>query len=291
MRLATISGPTGTRAARVSGGEVFALPYVDVATLLGQPDWRRAALAGGEAIGDATDVLGAHPVVRKGKTICVGLNYRPHILEVGLQIPEFPTLFGKFPETLAGATQTIRLPGISAEVDWEAELGVVIGQQARRVSTADALSYVAGFTVVNDVSMRDWQTRTTQWLPGKNFEASTPVGPVLVTLDEFDHPLDLELSCEVDGVRMQHARTVDLVFGIADIVSYVSSFLTLQPGDLIATGTPGGVAVGRPDRPFLRDGQVVTVTVEGLGSCRNTFVTEPDVSEGIPAPAQKLQAS
>jgi acylpyruvate hydrolase len=131
-------------------------------------------------------------------------------------------------------------------------------------------------TAVNDVSMRDWQGRTSEWLAGKNFEASTPVGPVLVTVDELDDPLDLAISCEVDGEVMQDARTSELLFGLAELVSYISTFTTLQPGDLIATGTPEGVALARPGQPYLRDGQLVTVTIEGVGSCRNRFYAEPE---------------
>jgi acylpyruvate hydrolase len=159
-------------------------------------------------------------------------------------------------------------------VDWEAELGVVIGAPARRVSPGQALDFVAGLTAVNDVSMRDWQRRSSEWLQGKNFEASTPVGPALVTLDEFDDPLDLAISCDVDGQTMQQARTSELLFSIAELVSYASTFTTLRPGDLIVTGTMSGVASAREDQPFLKDGQVVTVTIEGIGSCRNEFYAE-----------------
>jgi acylpyruvate hydrolase len=166
------------------------------------------------------------------------------------------------------------LPSVSDSVDWEAELGIVIGRPAHHVAVEDALPCIAGMTVVNDVSMRDWQGRTSEWLAGKNFEASTPVGPVLVTVDELDDPLDLAISCEVDGEVMQDARTSELLFGLAELVSYISTFTTLRPGDLIATGTPEGVALARPGKPYLRDGQLVTVTIEGVGSCRNRFYAE-----------------
>ena len=150
----------------------------------------------------------------------------------------------------------------------------MIGTPARRVSPGQALDFVAGLTAVNDVSMRDWQRRSSEWLQGKNFEASTPVGPALVTLDEFDDPLDLAISCDVDGQTMQQARTSELLFSIAELVSYASTFTTLRPGDLIVTGTMSGVASAREDQPFLKDGQVVTVTIEGIGSCRNEFYAE-----------------
>lgn len=275
MRLATIVTDNGTSAARIDNGSVVALPYPDVLALLRDPEWAAVASKSGTEFGDAIALTHNVPVVRPDKTICVGLNYRAHIEETNSRRPEYPTLFAKFPDSLTGATSPIPLPRVSTSVDWEAELGIVIGKSARHVAADDALSYIAGLTVVNDVSMRDWQGRTSEWLAGKNFEASTPVGPVLVTLDELDDPLDLAISCDVDGEVMQQARTSELIFGLAELVSYASTFTTLHPGDLIATGTPDGVALARPDKPYLRDGQLVTVTVEGIGSCRNRFYAEP----------------
>lgn len=284
MRLTTIATDSGTSAARITGGTVVALPYADVVALLSDPDWRTAAVASGIEYGEASSLPNDLPSVRPNKTLCVGLNYRSHVQETHQKVPEYPTLFAKFPDSLTGASSPICLPRASANVDWEAELGVVMGAPARHVSPDDALALVAGLTAVNDVSMRDWQRRTSEWLTGKNFESSTPVGPALVTLDEFDSPLDLAISCEVDGKVMQQARTSDLLFGIADLISYISTFTTLRPGDLIVTGTPSGVASAREDKPYLRDGQVVTVTVEGIGSCVNKFVAEaPERSGGIHA--------
>jgi acylpyruvate hydrolase len=274
VKLATIVTDNGTSAARVDNGRVIALPYPDVVALLRDPDWAAVSSKTGIEFGDAAALTHDLPVVRPEKTFCVGLNYRSHIEETNSRRPEYPTLFAKFPDSLTGAACPIALPSVSKAVDWEAELGIVIGRPAHHVPVEDALSYIAGMTVVNDVSMRDWQSRTSEWLAGKNFEASTPVGPVLVTLDELDDPLDLAISCEVDGEVMQQARTSELIFGLAELVSYISTFTTLRPGDLIATGTPEGVAVARPGKPYLRDGQLVTVTVEGIGSCRNQFYTE-----------------
>jgi acylpyruvate hydrolase len=274
MRLATVTTPDGSRAARIAGGEVIVLAFPDVSALLREPDWRSRALGSGVSVGNASESVGSVPVVSPSKVICVGLNYRSHVAEVDETVPEHPTFFAKFPDVLTGARSPICLPKVSSEVDWEAELGVVIGQTVRNVTAADAMRYIAGFTVLNDVSMRDWQSRTSQWLAGKNFEASTPVGPVMVTADEFDSKVDLRISCDVDGVLMQEARTSELLFGLAELVSYISVFTTLRPGDLIATGTPAGVALGRADRPFLRDGQVVTTTIEGIGSCVNRFYSE-----------------
>jgi acylpyruvate hydrolase len=279
MRLATIRRPDGTTlAARVDGDELVPLPYPDVAALLAEPGWREAAAS---AAGDrlALDEADLAPVVRPPKVICVGLNYRSHIEEMGRAFPDHPTLFIKFADTLTGPYDDLVVPRASAEVDWEVELGVVIGRPARNLDEAGAAACIAGYTVVNDISMRDWQWRTTQWDQGKNFEASTPVGPFLVTGDEIGDPegegtVDLEVTCRVDGQTMQTARTGDLLFKPATIVAYVSQFTTLRPGDLIATGTPGGVGAGRDPKVFLAPGQVLETAIEGIGACRNLMVED-----------------
>jgi acylpyruvate hydrolase len=184
MRLTTIATENGTSAARITDGTVVALPYPNVVALLGDPEWRTAASSSGTDHGDASALEYNLPAVRPGKTMCCGLNYRSHVLEsrTRRELPQYPTLFAKFPDTLTGALSPICLPHASAMVDWEAELGVVIGAPARRVSPGQALDHVAGLTAVNDVSMRDWQRRSSEWLQGKNFEASAPVGPALVTV-------------------------------------------------------------------------------------------------------------
>jgi len=277
VKLATVATPKGPRAARLAdGGEAVLLPYSDVVALLQDPSWKEIAQNEGEA---GEFELGPLPAVRPARVLCVGLNYRSHVLETHNEVPEYPTLFAKFPTTLTGSTSDVLLPVASSQVDWEAELGIVIGAPAYQVSEADALDHIAGFTAVNDVSMRDWQRRTSEWLQGKNFDASTPVGPVVTTSDEIDSAADLLLTCHVDGVLMQEARTSDLIFNPAMIVSYITTFMRLEPGDLISTGTCGGVAVARPDLPFLKDGQVATVTIEGIGSCVNVFRDEP-IAEG-----------
>ena len=272
MRLASLRTATGTVACRVDGNELVELPYPNVVALLSDPGWGDAAAGGGPRHPLAGADLDAP--VRPTKVVCVGLNYRSHIEEMGRPLPEYPTLFAKFADTLTGPYDDIVIPAASAEVDWEAELGVVIGRPARGVSEAEARACIAGYTVVNDVSMRDWQWRTTQWMAGKNFEASTPVGPWVVTGDEVGDAADLELSCDVDGVTTQKTRTSDLLFKPAAIVAYVSQITTLRPGDLIATGTPGGVGAGRDPKVFLRPGQLLDTTLEGVGSCRNRMVEE-----------------
>ncbi len=274
MRLTTMRTGSGTAAGRVEGEEVVELPYPDVGALVASPDWRTRA---GEWDGrrrSLGDIALAPLVLQPPKIICVGLNYRSHILEMGRELPAHPTLFAKYSNALLGPTDDLVLPAVSEQVDWEVELGVVLGAPGRRLSAEAALGIIAGFTVVNDVSMRDWQWRTDEWLQGKTFEASTPVGPVLVTPDEVDHARDLALTCSVDGTVMQSSRTSDLLFSPAEIVAYVSQFTSLQAGDLLATGTPGGVGAGRAPQVFLRCGQVVRATVEGIGSLVNTCVAD-----------------
>lgn len=189
---------------------------------------------------------------------------------MGREVPAHPTFFAKFPNSLIGAHDPIQLPRVSTSVDWEVELGVVIGSPARHVSRDDALDHVAGYTVVNDISVRDYQRRTLQFLQGKTFEATTPVGPWLVTSDELPAGgAGLPVQCEVDGEVMQASTTSDLLFDVATLVSYFSEIATLEPGDLIATGTPDGVGAGRTPPVFLRDGQVVRTTIEGVGELVN----------------------
>ena len=275
MRLTTIQLDHGTAAARLDGDELVVLPAPGLTALLADPDWRRTAGRDGprRPVAGATFARTLDPV----KTICVGLNYRSHITETGRPVPDHPTLFGKFTDTLIGPEDDIVLPPESGEVDWEVELGVVIGSTVRTVSPARARDCIAGFTVVNDVSMRDWQSRTTQWLQGKNFEGTTPVGPFVVTADEVDDARDLRITCSIDGETVQDGRTSDLLFGPAELVSYVSRFTTLRPGDLIATGTPGGVGAARSPKRFLRSGELLRSEVEGIGAMSNRLVDRTDV--------------
>jgi acylpyruvate hydrolase len=208
------------------------------------------------------------PVVpAPGKILCVGLNYAAHIREMGRELPEFPTLFAKFTPALVGAYDDIVLPAVSDAMDWEAELAVVIGQTVRHASAEAARAAIAGYAVLNDVTARDWQNRTPQWLQGKTFEATTPFGPYLVSPDEAGE--GLTIGCDVDGEQMQRSDTADLVFDPVELVRYISTILTLSPGDVIATGTPGGVGHARTPERYLRDGAVLTTRIEGLGECRN----------------------
>jgi acylpyruvate hydrolase len=275
MQLVTVRTGTGTSAARIDNGDVVFLPYVDVGELLASGhDWEtRASAEGRRAPRESVD-LGLI-VPRPSKIFCVGLNYLRHIRESGGEVPSHPTLFAKFADALTGPYDDIVLPAASTRVDWEAELVAVIGRPTRNAGEEEARAAIAGFSIGNDVSMRDWQRRTTQFLQGKTWELSSPVGPALVTPDEVGgvRP-DLGITCLVDGQVMQDARTSDLLFDAVAVVSYASTIMTLRPGDLIFTGTPDGVGAARTPPVFLQDGQVVTTRIEGLGEMVNTFVAE-----------------
>ena len=271
MRLVTLRTPEGTTAAiETADGyrELDGIP--NVGSLLHHDDWRELASSASGALHVKDDADLAPVVPRPGKIVCAGLNYRAHILEMGRELPEHPTLFAKFPETLIGPADDIQLPEEDSAVDWEAELCVVIGRAGRRISEADAASHIAGYTVSNDVSMRSWQYRTLQWLQGKNWERTTPLGPALVTPDDWTP--GAAIRTVIDGEVMQEGSTGDLVHSPEFLVSYISTFVTLNPGDVILTGTPGGVGHAREPKRYLTEGQLVEVTIDGLGTLRNRVV-------------------
>jgi acylpyruvate hydrolase len=203
--------------------------------------------------------------------LCIGLNYRNHIEQLGRSTPQYPTFFAKFPSTLTGPRDRIVLPAVSDRIEGEVELAVILGRPLHRATPTQAMAAIAGYTVANDLSLRDWQHRTTEALQGKVFDRSTPLGPVLVTPDEVDDAADLELSFTVDGIRWQQGTTSDLVFRPAELVAYCSTFLTLQPGDVILTGTPGAT----PEAASLLPGQIMTTSIEGIGSAINPTVCDP----------------
>jgi acylpyruvate hydrolase len=212
-------------------------------------------------------------VPRPGKVICVGLNYADHIAETKREHSDYPVLFTKFVTTLTGPFDPIPLAPESSAIDYEGEVVVVIGERGRRIPRDRALEHVAGYAVANDVTMRDYQGKTHQWLQGKAWDASTPVGPDLVTLDEAPDPLSLRTF--VNGEKVQDASTELLIFDVATLVSVISEFATLEPGDLILTGTPGGVGYRREPKLLLGDGDVVAVEVDGVGRIENRFVADP----------------
>jgi len=269
MRLTTVRTAAGTSAGRVEDDNVVLLPFTDVNELLARSGWAELATAEGDVV--ALDETKLAPVVpRPPKIICLGLNYMRHIREMGREPPAYPTIFAKYTNALIGPRDEITMPAVSERMDWEVELGVVIGSAARNVSSEAALEHVAGYTVVNDISARDWQNRTTQFLQGKTFERTTPVGPFLVTADELPAgAAGLEVRCEVDGTTMQQDTTDELIFGVAETIAYLSQIFTLEPGDLIAMGTPDGVGAGRTPPVWLQPGQTVRTSIEGVGELVN----------------------
>lgn len=277
MRLATLRTTSGTIAVRIDGDTAVEITDVtDVGALLKDPAWReRAAAADGprRSVAGIADAEWAPVVPEPAKIVCVGLNYRNHILEMGRELPEYPTLFAKYPEALLGPYDPIVLPAVAPDaVDWEAELAIVIGATARNLDEVDAAAAIAGYSIMNDVTMRDYQYRSPEWFQGKTFEATAPFGPLLVTADEFE--LGGILSSTVDGERVQQTPTDDLVFGPARLVSYISQIFTLKPGDVIASGTPGGVGHARKPPRYLTPGAVLETAIEGIGTLRNAVVAE-----------------
>jgi acylpyruvate hydrolase len=276
MKLATARIDGTTRAVRVDGDTLVGLGHADLGQLLAQDDWQAQAEAATgptyPAIGVALAPLVPHP----SKVVCVGLNYKNHIQEMGRDLPEYPTLFSKFADTLIGATDDIVRPDETDAFDWEVELAVVVGTRVRRATTAEAEQAIAGFTVLNDITARDWQFRTREWLQGKNWDSTTPVGPYLVTPDELPGGVrpTLDVRLLVDGEVMQSDTTGDLLFDPVALVEYVSTMVRLNPGDIIATGTPGGVGHARKPQRYLVGGETVVAEIDGLGRLENVVVKE-----------------
>ncbi len=217
-------------------------------------------------------------VPEPGKIICIGLNYRKHAEETNAPIPEYPILFNKFNNTLTGHLQDIAIPRVTQKMDYEAELTIVIGKKAKNVAKEQALDHVFGYTVVNDLSARDLQLRTGQWLLGKSCDDFSPLGPYLVTADEVGNPNQLKIGATVNGEVRQNSNTADMIFSCAEIVSYISQHMTLSPGDIILTGTPEGVVLGYPPEKqhYLKPGDEVTIEIEKLGSLTNRFVADTE---------------
>jgi acylpyruvate hydrolase len=212
------------------------------------------------------------PATANTKFFCVGLNYYSHMAEAGLPKPDYPILFTKFPSVLIGPNDEILLPNTSGMIDWEVEVGVVVGKSVREADEDQAAAAIGGYTVVNDVSARDWQLHTSQWTPGKNLESSTPVGPWIVTVDELGPNPDLGITTRVDGELRQDGRTTDQIFSPAKLISYISGFITLQPGDIIATGTCAGVGHCMTPPIYLSSDQVLETSVERVGTLSNRAV-------------------
>ncbi|MHC5557675.1 fumarylacetoacetate hydrolase family protein [Kocuria sp.] len=274
MRLGTVRRDSATQAFRQEGGRTEYLPVADVGELLAGGD---LALPGEPGPAPAPEDL-LTPVLRPSKIVCAGLNYYDHAEEVGQQIPEHPTVFAKYANVLVGPVDPIAMPEESEKVDWEAELVAVIGTSVRHATPEQARAAIAGYTIMNDVSVRDWQGRTSEWFQGKNFDRTTPVGPVVVTADEVDPEAGLAIRCTVDGVRRQDSSTDRMIFSAVQLVEYLSRFMTLDPGDLVACGTPAGVGLAqKPRRIWLQDGQEVVTEIEGIGELRNLCTPAEDL--------------
>jgi acylpyruvate hydrolase len=269
MRLVSFESPDGPRAGVLRDGHVF---EVD-----GSSGGVQAVLARLDAVepaGDGVpleDVRLLPPILRPGKILCIGLNYRAHAEEGGREAPDTPTFFAKFATSLRPDGATVELPAWSSKVDYEAEVAFVIGDTCKDVPAARALEHVAGYTLLNDLSARDYQFKTPQWMPGKSFDASAPCGPALVTPDEAGPHDAIGIALDLNGERMQESSTADLIHSIPALVEYLSMLMTLEPGDIVATGTPSGVGSLRDPRVWLKPGDEVVVSSPQLGELRTTL--------------------
>lgn len=228
---------------------------------------------GSELLDPLKTVLQA-PIPRPPKIICIGLNYRDHAEESNLPIPEVPTVFGKFHNAVTGHRHPIVIPRNSAKPDYEAEFAVVIGKGGRYIPEASWRQHVFGYTIFNDVSARDYQMATSQWMIGKTFDTFAPFGPAIVTADEIEDPHNLDISLVLSGDEMQHSNTRNMIFDVPRLIAHLSSVMTLEPGDIIATGTPAGVGFARTPPRWLKPGDEVTVRIQGLGELVNPVVAE-----------------
>jgi 2-keto-4-pentenoate hydratase/2-oxohepta-3-ene-1,7-dioic acid hydratase in catechol pathway len=283
MKLVTFVQSGSTRIGALVGDRVVDFSQADASL----PKDMLSFLAGGKttlaaaqkAIAEATGIPLSSvkllaPIPRPGKIICIGLNYSDHAAETGQAIPKFPVVFSKYANTVIATGENIVLPRVSEQVDYEAELGFVIGKTARYISAANALDYVAGYLPVNDVSARDYQNRTSQWTIGKTFDTFAPMGPALVTSDEIPNPNNLKISLTINDETLQNSNTDKLIFNIQQLVESLSEVMTLEPGDVVSTGTPPGVGMARNPKRFMKPGDVVNITIEGLGTLSNPVVAE-----------------
>jgi len=279
MRLARVTKDGKTGLAASSGGKVTVTWDEAIADLDAQIAADTLAEAGAKALAgetvDEASLTFLPPVARPSKIVCLGLNYRDHAEESGLGIPEFPVLFGRFPSSLIGHGAPIVLPKVSEQLDWEAELAVVLAKGGKNIPEGEALIHVAGYSVFNDASIRDYQLRTPQWTAGKNFDNSGAFGPWLVTPDELPEGASgLKIECRVDGRVMQSSNTANLIFDVKTTISLLSTFMTLEAGDLLVMGTPGGVGVARNPQVWMKDGETCVVEIEKVGLLSNPIVAE-----------------
>ncbi len=285
MKLATFTHRDSTRIGGVDGAEIVdfsaaapELPREMVAFLEAGPQAMQAAhaaMAKGKRI-PLADVRLEAPIARPPKFLAIGLNYADHVAESGLETPQHPTVFNKQSTCIVGPTDPVHVPRASHVVDYEGELGFVIGRRCRHVSREDASDVIAGYLVVDDVSVRDWQLRIPTWTIGKSFDTHGPIGPYIVTSDELPDPHRLALRTWVNGELRQESNTKELIFDCFTLVEHLSTAFTLEPGDIVATGTPSGVGIGMKPPRLLKDGDVVRIEIEGIGQIENAFIDEPD---------------
>jgi 2-keto-4-pentenoate hydratase/2-oxohepta-3-ene-1,7-dioic acid hydratase in catechol pathway len=285
MKLATFTHAGSTRIGVVDGDQIVdlskaapTLPNTMLAFLEAGPEameTARAALAEGQRIALA-DVKLEATIARPPKFLAVGLNYADHVAESGMETPEHPTIFNKQSTCVTGPTDPIHVPKASHVLDYEGELGIVIGRRGRHVSRDDAADYIAGYIVVNDATVRDWQFRIPTWTMGKSFDTHGPIGPWIVTSDEIRDPHRLDLRTYVNGELRQESNTKQLIFDCFTLVEHLSTAFTLEPGDIIATGTPGGVGILNKPPQILKAGDVVRIEIEGIGEIENPVIDEPD---------------
>lgn len=214
------------------------------------------------------------PLPRPGKILCIGLNYRDHAVESKMDLPKVPAVFTKFPNSVTGHGANVVIPTMTKQADYEAEMAVVIGKTARRVDAKNWQEYVFGYTILNDVSARDVQLATSQWNLGKSFDTFAPIGPAIVSKHEIADPHVLDIKLSIDGEVLQQSNTRELIFKVPDLIGYLSSIVTLEPGDLISTGTPAGVGLGRTPQRWLKAGETMTVAVEKIGTLTNPIIAE-----------------
>ncbi len=280
MRLVTYSTDGGPRAGVVIDGRVVDLAasgYDDVISFLQGGDEAISAIAGLTASADdpaLEDVKLHAPVPKPDKFICIGLNYRDHAIESGMDIPDLPTVFTKYPNAICGDGDNIVLPSVSDQVDYEAEFAFVIGKRCKNVPVEDWEDVVFGYTCVHDVSARDYQLATSQWTIGKTFDTFGPMGPTLVSKDEVPDPHNVRIRLELNGQVLQDSNTSQFVFDIPYLVNYLSTVMTLEPGDVISTGTPPGVGMARKPQIFMKPGDEAVVKLEGIGELRNRCVSD-----------------
>jgi 2-keto-4-pentenoate hydratase/2-oxohepta-3-ene-1,7-dioic acid hydratase in catechol pathway len=270
MRLVTFQRADGTSEAGILSGNQIAPLGRDMISVCAMGDVPQPSAAPVKL--DSVRLLA--PVPRPPKFICVGLNYRDHAAEAKQEIPTVPTIFSKFSNVVVGPGAPVILPKASTKPDYEAELAFVIGRGGRHISSGRAYDHVVGYTIVNDISARDYQAATSQWLMGKTFDTFGPMGPWIVTKDEIPDPHSLDISTEIAGETLQHSNTREMVFYIPVLIEYISTVVTLEPGDVVATGTPAGVGFARRPRRWLQPGEETIVRIQGIGELRNPIVAE-----------------